>query len=143
MTLAWSLHLVAHFPHGRVQAQAAFHAHDQQVEGVGQRQEDRLLPLAAQIPQDDARQVEADPGQNSNGHCKVLKSIGRPGTKIANDTQEKRQQAGKADAGVDHRGRVAAEAGVGQLDLQGDLLQLAFAASAATDIALAVSIMPW
>ena len=50
--LAWLVHFVAHLPHGRIQTQAAFHAHHQQVQGVGQRQEDLFLPLRAQIPQD-------------------------------------------------------------------------------------------
>ena len=45
------LHLVADPPHGCVQAQAAFHAHHQQVQRVGQGQEDLLLPLGPEPPQ--------------------------------------------------------------------------------------------
>ncbi len=41
------LHFVAHLAHRLVQAQAGLDAHDHHVQGVGQGQEDRLLPACA------------------------------------------------------------------------------------------------
>ena len=59
-------HLLAHFAHGGVRAETAFHAYHQQVQGVRQAQEDLLLALAADPPQHDGRQVKPDAGPDDD-----------------------------------------------------------------------------
>ena len=71
---------------------------DQQVQRVGQRQEDGLLPFPAEPPENDAW---ADKNPHRSWRCtpcKFLKSSGRPGRKIATDTRQ--EQAKAADAQV-------------------------------------------
>ncbi len=64
------VHFVGHAAHGLVQAQAGFHAHDHQVQGVGQSQEDLFFAAFGEPPQNDLGQVE-----HAAGHEDALQEV--------------------------------------------------------------------
>ena len=59
-----SLHLVADLPHGVVESESRLDADDQQVQGVGQGEEDGLFAAAAEEADDRVGEVEEDHRQH-------------------------------------------------------------------------------
>ena len=97
------LHLVGHLPQGGVQPEARLHADDQQVEGVGQGQEDLLLPGGPQMPQDDLRQVEADPAEEHRPLHRLHREAVLEQEEEQAPGSSEHDQADHADALVDRR----------------------------------------